>query len=73
MIVGDFNARLPKWFSGENNNTPRLEMDTFTSAAGYGQLIKYPVNFVDDSTSCTDSTFSTSKSLLSNFRVHPSL
>ena len=74
LVIGDFNAKCTKWWSGGINNACGLELQALSNMLGYSQLIKEPTNFVPNKDpSCIDLIFVNQPNLVVESGVHPSL
>ena len=73
IIVGDFNARLNTWWSGDITTTEGTNIEAITSYHGFEQVINEPVHILPDSASCIDLIFSDKPNLIMESGVLPSL
>ena len=48
VITGDLNGRCSKWCNKDITNSVGCEIDTFTSSAGYKQIINKPTHIVNN-------------------------
>ena len=64
VITGDFNAKSSRWWSLDKDNAEGREINSLTSASGYGQLINKSTHVTKESSSCIDLIFATSSNLI---------
>ena len=69
ILVGDFNAKLSKWFASEEGNKDGEGMDTFTTTLGYTEMIGQLTHIINNKSSCIDLLFTTNNKLLCGARV----
>ena len=57
--------KIPRheWCTTDKNNAAGLEIDIFTTTAGYSQMINKPIHFISESSSCINLIFSSNTSL----------
>ena len=73
VIVGDFNAKCSKWYPLDKNNAAGETLQTYTTTAGYSQLINKSTHCVNGSSSCIDLIFTSNTNLVTDFEVDPTL
>ena len=54
ILVGDFNAKLPKCCPSDKDSKAGQDIDTFTTTSGYTQMIGQPTHIMNDKSSCID-------------------
>ena len=69
ILIGDFNAKLSKWWPSDKDNKSGQDIDTFTTTSGYTQMIGQPTHIINDKTSCIDLLFTTNSKLLCDVGV----
>ena len=73
VIVDDFNAKCSKWYPLDKNNAAGETRQTYTTTAGYSQLIDQRTHCVNGSSSCIDLIFTSNTNLVTDFGVDPTL
>ena len=73
IILGDFNARLNKWWVGDTETSEGSQIDFLTTSYGFRQLISETTHLLKNSSSCIDLIFTDRPSLLIDNDTHPSL
>ena len=73
VLVGDFNARLSKWCPSDKDSKAGQEIDTFTTASVYTQMIGQPTHIINEKSSCIDLLFTTYNKFLCNVRVEQTI
>ena len=73
FTTGDFNARLPQWWTLDKKNNVSREISFLTSSAGYSQLIDQPTHITKESSYCINLIFTSSPSFISTSGVELSL
>ena len=73
VIVGNFNARCSKWYPLDKNNAAGETLRTYATTAGYSQLINKPTHCVNGSSSSIDLIFTSTKNLVTDLGVDPTL
>ena len=73
VIVCDFNAKCSKWYPLDKHNAAGETLQTYTTTAGYSQLINKPTHCVNDSSSCINLIFTSYTNLVTDFGVDPTL
>ena len=73
VLIGDFNARCTNWWTADIDSKAGKELDTFTSTAGYTQLIDKPTHFFSGGCSCMDLIFCNNPELISEYGIDHSL
>ena len=71
-VIGDFNAKSNKWSEGDRSTIEGSKIDFLTSQFGLSQIIKEPTHIVENSSSCTDLTFTTQPNMVLESGVHHS-
>ena len=64
VIIGDFNAKLPRWWSLDKDNAEGRKINSSTSTCGFSHLINKPTHVTKESSSCIDLIFTTSANLI---------
>lgn len=64
VVTGDFSAHNSRWWENDTTNLPGLELGSLASSAGYKQIIDKPTHDVNNSISCIDLIFCTSKNVI---------
>ena len=57
VVLGDLNARSPKWWSEDIITFHHTEIDSLTTTHGFKQLIADPTHILPQSSSCIDLIF----------------
>lgn len=73
LFLGDYNARNSQWYPNDITNTAGRELGNLISMYGIAQIINEPTHILSGSTSCIDLVFTSSKNLITDFGVLPSL
>ena len=73
IIVGDFNARLNTWWSGDTTTVEGTNIEAITSYHGFEQVINEPAHILPNSASCINLIFSDKSNLIMESGVLPSL
>lgn len=69
VVTGDFNARCSKWCNKDITNANAHALDTLTSSVGYKQIIKKPIQTVNNSFFCIDPIFCDNLNTVSKYSV----
>ena len=56
-----------KWYLLDKINAARETLQTYTTTAGYNQLINKPTHCINGSSSCTDLIFTSDRNLVTDF------
>ena len=73
VIVGDSSAKCSKWYPLDRNNAAGKAVRTYTTTAGYSQLISKPTHCLNGSSFCIHLIFTSNTNLVTDFRVDPAL
>ena len=69
ITTRDFIARSNNWCSKDITNSQESITDTLTSTSGYHQLINSSTHVTSISSSCTDLSFTSNRSLITEFGI----
>ena len=64
LIVGDFNARSSRWWSGNVDNIGCTQLESMTSFHGLNQIINEPTCILPSSSSCIDLIFTNQPNMI---------
>ena len=64
VLLGDFNAKHPKWCSTDKNDIAGIVLENITSTTGYNQIINKTTHFTNVSSSRIDLIFTSHMSYL---------
>ena len=73
VILGDFNAKSSLWCNNDITTYEGSKIDGATSQFGLNQIIKEPIHFIGDSSSCIYLIFTTQPHLVMESGVYFSL
>ena len=73
VILGDFNARLKSWWSGDSITIKGTRLDSLVSTHDFHQLISEPTHILRKSLSCIDLISTDQPTLVVDSGVHPTL
>ena len=73
ILVGDFNAKLPKCCPSDKDSKAGQDIDTFTTTSGYTQMIGQPTHIMNEKSSCIDLLFTTNSKLHCDVGVEQTL
>ena len=71
-IIGDFNAKSSDWFIHDKTSFEGSTIESITFQFGLHQLINEPSHLLQNSSSCTDLTFTSQQNIEVESGVHPS-
>ena len=64
LIVGDFNARSSRWWSGNVDNIGCTQLESMTSFHGLNQIINEPTCILPSLSSCIDLIFTNQPNMI---------
>ena len=73
VILGDFNARSPTWWSNDITNVNGTLIDSLTTTNGFKQLISDATHIPPQSASCIDLIFTDQPNYIIDYGTHPFL
>ena len=73
VVIGDFNARLSKWWSDDRTTQEGLRIEKLLSKSALSQVINKPTHISHSISSCIDLFFSIKENSVTDSRIHPLL
>ena len=73
ILVGDLNAHLKEWYSGDTNDNYGLAIQRIFNKHGLSQLVEQPTYITNNSQTCIDILATDQPNLVLKNDVHPSL
>ena len=73
VILGDFNARLKRWWSNDIDSLGVTKLFSLSTSNGFQKIISEPIHIQRNNYSCIDLIFSDQPSLVTNNGDHASL
>ena len=73
IILADFNARSPVWWTKDKITTEGTQLESLTSVHGFQQLISQTTHLLPQSSSRIDFIFRDHSNVIVDSGVHPSL
>ena len=73
IVIGDFNARLSKWWTDDKTTQEGLKLEHLLSQFALSQVINQPTHISHKSNSCIDLMFTNQRNLITDSGTHPSL
>ena len=73
VVLGDFNARSPAWWSEDITTLHGTQIDSLTTTHGFKQIISDPTHILPQSSSCIDLIFTDQPNYVIDCGTHPSL
>ena len=73
LLLGDFNAKLKRWYSEHSDTNEGLEIESVVNLFGFTQLISEPTHILPSSSTCIDLIFTNHPNMIIDSGAHPSL
>ena len=72
-VIGNFNARSPKWWIDDKTTQEGLKIENLLSQFSLSQVINEPTHISQNFFSCIDLLLTNQESLIAETEIHPSL
>ena len=73
VVLGDFNAKSPAWWSEDINTLNGTQIDSLPTTHVFKQIISDPTHILPNSSYCIDLIFTDQPNYVTDSATHPSL